>query len=64
MKIKGKKPEKQLDKQDDNALIHRPQRVIEWFDEYEYDVIHMVKPSQSTDLNPFETPMGDFGLTC
>ena len=40
--------------QDDNAPIHKAQRVTEWFDEYENYVNHMLWPSRSPDLNPTE----------
>ena len=40
--------------QDGDAPIHRARGVTEWFDEYENDVNHMLRPSQSPDLNPIE----------
>ena len=40
--------------QDDNAPIQRARGVTEWFDEYENDVNHTLRPSQSPDLNPVE----------
>ncbi len=40
--------------QDDNAPIHRARGGTECFDECENDVNHMLRPSQSPDLNPDE----------
>ena len=38
--------------QDDNAPIHRARGVTEWFEEYENQVNHILRPSQSPDLIP------------
>ncbi len=40
--------------QDNNAPVHRARGVTTWFDEHENDVNQMLRPSQSTDLNPIE----------
>lgn len=40
--------------QDDNMAIHREQRQNKLFAEYMYGANHMLRPSQSTDLNPIK----------
>ena len=40
--------------QDDNAPIHIARVVAQWFDEHDTDVIYLLWPSQSPDLNPIE----------
>lgn len=39
---------------DDNMAIHREQRPTKMFAEFKYDVNHMLRRSQATDLNPIK----------